>query len=53
MTDLKRLNGGLELIKHILNTSKQHNQPWSKEKQSQTLNTHKNTKSQTSTTKEK
>jgi|APFre7841882654_1041346.scaffolds.fasta_scaffold123187_2 hypothetical protein len=53
MTDLKRLNGGLELIKHIVNTGKQHNQPWSKEKQRQTLNSHKNTKPHRSASKEK
>lgn len=51
MTDLKRLNGGLKLIKHILETSKQNKQPWTKEKLNQSLNARKNIKSHRSPSK--
>ena len=42
MTDLKRMNGGLKLIKHILRTAKQTNQPWTNKQQKLIQN--KNTK---------
>lgn len=44
MTDLKRLNGGLKLIKRIISTSKQANQPWSNDKQLEMLKKHRKNK---------
>ena len=45
MTDLKRMNGGLKLIKHILANNKQSTQPWSNDKQLELLKKHKKNKS--------
>lgn len=44
MTDLKRLHGGLKLIKHILNTSKPSTQPWANDKQLELIKKHKKNK---------